>query len=767
MNKDSYTPCTKCGRPMRYCKGECCGKKPEGCDCREYGCKHNACIREKNPDCPYEAVIPSVTVETINNLKDLADCFVHVEDINTTFYIDDKHRIMVTWAGLVSADDYDFDTNPLNVRSQIIYDAKNNKAAIYDNKGAHYIFQISDIENDYMLLENKPAINGVTLEGDKSLKELDIVATFDTVADMKAATSLVDGATVRTLGFYAVGDGGGATYKITNAGTANEMDIIAIGHLYAEMVKCGDTYAEQFGIKHEAGFDNKTILDYALSQVSKLRFCSYEYYVSGALTLHSNNKLVGNDTKLYSDSPYILKGNSISNILISGIEFESTVDTSDTVNMNETNPNPQGYTTLSSIINIRSSSDITIEKCKVHGSFTGIFIQLSTNVLVRNNECYDASSKIVCLSSSNFRLMNNYIHDVRIHANDAYPCYLFQATDTKTVKYQEASVIDGNKMVGNANWDAIMCHQYNGMVITNNYIKDVRTGIDLSLVSSDTMNGNTIISDNYMEQCTEDRWPTPAIDHALFVRGDGTNNENVIINGNIFKDFGKFNSPSGGCIVLIGDADNITMTGNIVIFNETLNSIHGALMLGGTLRNLNITDNTILASNLTCICFNTTTITNTNITGNILVTSRATAIDNYSTVELINCKVDNTFNCSYQLEMRNGNKLNGRTYGADNVRPIFSTVERYNVSINTFTVAANSYVRKFLNKATDLGITDTSYVFDSHSVFNIAPNTGSFPNAGSVVATYGDSSNLKVCFFNHSDSTITIPTTTYDIRIEK
>ena len=89
------------------------------------------------------------------------------------------------------------------------------------------------------------------------------------------------------------------------------------------------------------------------------------------------------------------------------------------------------------------------------------------------------------------------------------------------------------------------------------------------------------------------------------------------------------------------------------------------------------------------------------------------------------------------------------------------------MSINTFTVAANSYVRKFLNKATDLGITDTSYAFDSHSVFNIAPNTGSFPNAGSVVATYGDSSNLKVCFFNHSDSTITIPTTTYDIRIEK
>lgn len=100
MNNDTYTPCTKCGRPMRYCKGNCC-QPPRGCECQEYGCKHNACIRPGQPECPYTAVIPAVNIETIDGIEDLADCFAHVVNLNTTFYIDDKHRIMTIWAGPV------------------------------------------------------------------------------------------------------------------------------------------------------------------------------------------------------------------------------------------------------------------------------------------------------------------------------------------------------------------------------------------------------------------------------------------------------------------------------------------------------------------------------------------------------------------------------------------------------------------------------------------------------------------------------------------
>lgn len=271
-DNEYYKSCDHCGRPMVYCKGQCCGKT-QGCQCKEYGPKVCGAIRPGEPKCPYQAVIPSLTVESVSNLKDLADCFVHVSGINTTFYIDDKHRIMTTWAGLVSVDDYDFEANPLNLRSQIAYDSKNNVAAIYDKQGANYIFQISDINNNYMLLENKPQINGVTLEGNKTSADLgileadEVALVFDTVADMKVATSLADGGYARTLGFHSINDGGGALYKITNTGTANEMDIIAVGSLFANLQHKDSVFIKQLGAYGDNTHDDTAVLDRCLAIV--------------------------------------------------------------------------------------------------------------------------------------------------------------------------------------------------------------------------------------------------------------------------------------------------------------------------------------------------------------------------------------------------------------------------------------------------------------------------------------------------------------------
>lgn len=131
--------CTTCGRPWVVCKGEC-GCKKSCCNnvkfC-EYGRKVSGCLRSVEPGCPMQAVIPSVVVDDVSGLKNLADCFVHVTSINTTFYIDDKHRTMVTWAGPVEYDNYDYESNPLGLRSQTVYDFANN-VAIYFNKTGGY-----------------------------------------------------------------------------------------------------------------------------------------------------------------------------------------------------------------------------------------------------------------------------------------------------------------------------------------------------------------------------------------------------------------------------------------------------------------------------------------------------------------------------------------------------------------------------------------------------------------------------------------------------
>lgn len=136
------TTCSSCGRPWAICKQD------GGCNCNkcgdikfcEYGRKACGCIREKQPGCPMQAVIPSVTIESIDGIRNLADCLVHVANINTTFYIDDKHRTIITWAGPVEINGYDYEENPLNLRSQTVIDEENGRAIYFTKTGAYMIF---------------------------------------------------------------------------------------------------------------------------------------------------------------------------------------------------------------------------------------------------------------------------------------------------------------------------------------------------------------------------------------------------------------------------------------------------------------------------------------------------------------------------------------------------------------------------------------------------------------------------------------------------
>ena len=143
---DCGTTCSECGRPWAICKqdGGCGCNKCKDIKFCEYGRMANGCIREKQPGCPMQAVIPSVTVESIEGIKNLADCLVHVSDINTSFYIDDKHRPLITWAGPIDIPGYDMEGNPNNYRDQIVTDVANQIAVIYDKSGKGYLFGLAE-----------------------------------------------------------------------------------------------------------------------------------------------------------------------------------------------------------------------------------------------------------------------------------------------------------------------------------------------------------------------------------------------------------------------------------------------------------------------------------------------------------------------------------------------------------------------------------------------------------------------------------------------
>ena len=154
---DCGTTCSECGRPWAICKqdGGCGCNKCKDIKFCEYGRMANGCIREKQPGCPMQAVIPSVTVESIEGIKNLADCFVHVTSINTTFYIDDKHRPIITWAGPIDIPGYDMEGNPNNYRDQIVTDVANQMAVIYDKSGKGYLFGLAENLDVQEEIDNK------------------------------------------------------------------------------------------------------------------------------------------------------------------------------------------------------------------------------------------------------------------------------------------------------------------------------------------------------------------------------------------------------------------------------------------------------------------------------------------------------------------------------------------------------------------------------------------------------------------------------------
>lgn len=171
MDNEYYKSCTKCGRPQTICKGECCGKP------------RKACIKQTTPSCCNDAVIPTVTVATVADMKGITNALVHVADNNTTYYVDDNGRVITTWAGLASVPNYDFEANPLGLRNQIAYDADGEVAAIYDKQGNSLEFQIGPVDRSYNSLTDKPSINGVELSGSLSLDDLGIQTISDEEID--------------------------------------------------------------------------------------------------------------------------------------------------------------------------------------------------------------------------------------------------------------------------------------------------------------------------------------------------------------------------------------------------------------------------------------------------------------------------------------------------------------------------------------------------------------------------------------------------------
>lgn len=113
-----------------------------------------------------------------------------------------------------------------------------NEAIVLVNTLKDYVenyFKNLDVQEEINNKLDQMAEDGTLQEIITAYIQANVAWTFDTVADMKLATNLIAGSYTRTLGFHSINDGGGALYKISDSGTANEMDVIAVDDLYANL----------------------------------------------------------------------------------------------------------------------------------------------------------------------------------------------------------------------------------------------------------------------------------------------------------------------------------------------------------------------------------------------------------------------------------------------------------------------------------------------------------------------------------------------------
>lgn len=301
------TNCNKCGRPMVYAKENKCNYC-DSCMSEYCGCKLGR-IKEIEPTCDSTAVIPSITVESVEGITNLANCLVHVEDINTTFYVDDKHRVMITWAGPVNIPGYDMENNPNGYRDQIVTDIEKGIAVIYDKHGKGFTFGIEQSYDITEIINNKldeMAASGELEEIISIYLNSEMVHGFDTAVEMKSSEALINGSYARTLGYYNVNDGGEALYRIVEtepeASQGVYYETLDSG-LFALLIPEDGINVKQFGLVGDGNTDDTSKFGVAVN---------YGAYNNLKISLNSQDTYYLNETTTVNlpDNELHIEGNN-------------------------------------------------------------------------------------------------------------------------------------------------------------------------------------------------------------------------------------------------------------------------------------------------------------------------------------------------------------------------------------------------------------------------------------------------------------------------
>lgn len=377
---------------------------------------------------------------------------------------------------------------------------------------------------------------------------------FNTVANMKADTSLKTGMTVKTLGYRSINDKGSASYKvreITNEDVVDEATIIALydNSLVAELILSNEMTPEVFGAYGNGTTDDYSYIQLAINNCNKIVFDSEKTYnIANEIIVTNDTELDGNNctikmSRATTSSINIFNIDNTSNIKIHDFNLINGTDSSNNICANifiSTNRPTTNYCYNIDIYNINYSNTDELNGAPLCIIFVGNVLGLSIHDCNLKNTDNNELRGIMVWSTEKIgqqtvNTMSRYIHIYRNIVDGFYRCiesygtsssrltgsrdqmiisenHIKNASDTGIYNYHG----DKNQIINNYIIDCVRgVFSDNGYLIQGNYFENGEVGIFTEEFTEGTISSNKII--NYTE--------------AGIILGGGTQGCNIISNG--------------------------------------------------------------------------------------------------------------------------------------------------------------------------------------------------------------------------------------------
>ena len=525
------------------------------------------------------------------------------------------------------------------IKNTIIPTINNNGLAVQELQDK-YIELKSYVDNYFTNLDVQEEINNKLdqMVTDGTLPE--IIASylnskaiwgFDTVADMKNATNLINGSFAKTLGYYSKNDGGNALYKIrtkTNDDIINEYDIISLhdNNLIAEYIENNIVNIKQIGyINTMTETEQTTFLNYIFNKYKNILIKNENITINDSLNIKSNQNIKMESSTIHNISTtnqtFIFKLNNVENVNINGLDSSCYFD----------KPNLPQQACLR-IVNSKNIYFNGIDLLNVGGD--GVTISgsnnetISDNIIIENLLINNSNRNGISLIGG---VKNCYFKNLTIsNTSGVNPQFAIDLETWQDDIYNENITIDSCIIKNNVGGIDIMPYNKN-ITIKNCKLYNAINSVITMAKGENAYPKNIIIDNNNFENCGIYLRGTQYAEYKIinnnFIKGQiTTDTESDFIpyyatnpkKGYIHILNNSIKESSSNCI-MIGGSSNVIISNNILQdpINRCISvlSSNNVKICNNTLKNYAQNENNKESIN----CFSIATTHNILIDGNIFI----------------------------------------------------------------------------------------------------------------------------------------------------